>query len=89
MIIVLSISLGITMLVLASAVIHILKIQKELELLGREQHTQNMDVIELIKYRSESSVMLLHHTHILEYLAEQDAKQNKNKYPIHSIIGEA
>jgi hypothetical protein len=33
--------------------------------------------------------MLLQHTYVLEYLAEQDAIRNKNKYPIPSIVGEA
>jgi hypothetical protein len=42
-----------------------------------------------MKYRGESSAMLLQHTYVLEYLAEQDAIKNKNKYPIPSIVGEA
>lgn len=89
MIIVLSILLGITMLFLGSAIIHISKIQNELIEIDKEQHEQNKDIIELMKYRGESSVMLIQHTQVLEYLAEQDAKQKKNKYPIPSIIGEA
>ena len=89
MMIVLSILLGITMLFLASAIIHIRKIQNELIEIDKEQHEQNKDIIELMKYRGESSVMLIQHTQVLEYLAEQDAKRNKNKYPIPSIIGEA
>ena len=89
MIIVLSILLGITILLLASAIIHIRKIQQELIELDKEQHTQNTDIIELMKYRGESSAMLLQHTYVLEYLAEQDVKRNKNKYPIPSIVGEA
>lgn len=89
MIIILSILLGITMLFLASAIIHIKKIQQELIEIDKEQHTQNKDIIELMKYRGESSAMLLQHTYVLEYLAEQDAIRNKNKYPIPSIVGEA
>jgi hypothetical protein len=89
MIIVLSIFLGITILLLASAIIHIRKIQKELIEIDKEQHNQNKDILELMKYRGESSAMLLQHTYVLEYLAEQDAIRNKNKYPIPSIVGEA
>jgi len=89
MIIVLSILLGITILLLASAIIHIRKIQQELIEIDKEQHNQNKDILELMKYRGESSAMLLQHTYVLEYLAEQDAIRNKNKYPIPSIVGEA
>ena len=88
-IILFSILLGITMLLLASAIIHIKKIQQEIIELDKEQHTLNKDILELMKYRGESSAMLLYHNQVLEYLAEQDAKRNKNKYPIPSIIGEA
>ena len=89
MIIILSVLLVINSLFLASAIIHIRKIQKELIEIDKEQHTQNKDIIELLKYRGESSAMLLQHTYVLEYLAEQDAIKNKNKYPIPSIVGEA
>ena len=59
-IIILSIALSITIAFLISAIVHIRKIQQELELLNREQHTQNIDIIELMKYRGESSVVILH-----------------------------
>jgi hypothetical protein len=89
MIIILSVLLVINSLFLASTIIHIRKIQQELIELNKEQHNQNKDIIELLKYRGESSAMLLQHTYVLEYLAEQDAIRNKNKYPIPSIVGEA
>jgi Na+-transporting NADH:ubiquinone oxidoreductase subunit NqrC len=89
MIIILSVLLVINSLFLASAIIHIKKIQQELIEIDKEQHNQNKDILELMKYRGESSAMLLQHTYVLEYLAEQDAIRNKNKYPIPSIVGEA
>ena len=89
MIITLSILLGITMIFLLSAIIHILKIQKELELLGREQHTQNKDIMDLLKYRGESSVVILQHSDVLTYLCDKDPLLNKIKTPISTIVGQA
>jgi hypothetical protein len=89
MIIVLSILLGITMIFLVATILHIQKIQQELELLGREQHTQNKDIIELLKYRGESSVVILQHSDVLTYLCDQDPLLNKIKTPISTIVGQA
>lgn len=88
-IIILSIALSITIAFLISAIVHIRKIQQELELLGREQHTQNMDIIELMKYRGESSVVILQHSDVLTYLCEQDPLLNKIKTPTSTIVGQA
>jgi len=88
-IIVLSVALGITIAFLISAIIHIRKIQQELELLGKEQHTQNMDIIELMKYRGESSVVILQHSDVLTYLCDQDPLLKKLKVPTSTIVGQA
>lgn len=89
MIIILLILLAITMLFLAIALIRIQKIQQELEMLDREQHTQNMDIIELMRYRGESSVVILQHSDVLKYLCEQDPLLNKINNPTSGIVGRA
>jgi hypothetical protein len=58
-------------------------------LLDREQHTQNKDILELLKYRNDSSTLLLQQREVLEYLAERDPLLTKVKMPISTIIGEA
>ena len=63
--IVLSVVLGITMFCLLAAIARIRKLQQLLEMLDKEQHIQNGDIIDLLKYRQESSVMLLQHSEVL------------------------
>ena len=65
------------------------KMVDQLELLDREQHTQNKDILELLKYRNDSSTLLLQQREVLEYLAERDPLLTKIKMPISTIIGEA
>jgi hypothetical protein len=89
MIITLAILLGITILFLLSAIIHIMKIQKELIEIDKEQHKQNMDIIDLIKDDQEIKGMLLQHIEILKYLVEQDPKLNAGKMYFTGPIGEA
>lgn len=89
MIIVLSIALVVTVFYLLAAIAHIRAIQKELEDLGKEQHTQNMDIINLLKYKNESSEMLLQHIEILKYLCEKDPLLGKMRIPYTGPIGEA
>ena len=89
-IIVLLVALVIVSFFLIYAVIHIGKIQEELEELGKEQHTQNMDIIELVKSRAQHQQMLIQHVEILQYLVEQDPKLNSNKsYFIMGPVGQA
>jgi hypothetical protein len=88
-IIILSILLAATILYLASAIIHIRKIQEELTAISKEQHTQNMDIIEFMKYRHESTVMLLQHIEILKYLVEQDSMLGSKPIPYFGTVGEA
>jgi hypothetical protein len=87
-IIVLLVALVIVSLFLISAVIHIGKIQEELEELGKEQHTQNMDIIELVKSRAQHQQMLIQHVEILQYLVDQDPKIGK-KIIYTGVVGQA
>jgi Tfp pilus assembly protein PilN len=89
MIIILSILLGITIVFLVGAILRIDKLKQHIELLDREQHTQNKDIIELLKYRGESSIVILQHSDVLTYLCDQDPLLNKIKMPISTIVGQA
>lgn len=64
-------------ILLVSSVIHIKKIQKNLTDIDREQHTQNMDIVNLIKSKIQHDEMLLQHIEVLKYLVEQDPKLGK------------
>lgn len=86
--IVLSILLGLNTLFLMSAIIHIRKIQKELIGIDREQHEQNKEIIELMKYKLQHDEMLLQHIEILKYLCDQDPLLNR-KVEYYGPIGEA
>ena len=74
---------------LVGVMFRINKLEQHIELLDREQHTQNKDIIELLKYRGESSIVILQHSDVLTYLCDQDPLLNKIKMPISSIIGQA
>jgi hypothetical protein len=87
--VVLSILLGITMFCLLAAIARIRKIQQLLEMLDKEQHIQNRDIIDLLRYRQESSVMLLQHSKILQYLVEQDPLLDRIKNPMGGVVGQA
>jgi hypothetical protein len=90
MIILLSILLFITIVFLISAIVHIIKIQEELEALSKEQHTQNMDIIEGMKRHALHQEMLLQHIEILKYLVEKDDLIGKGKKVIYpTVMGEA
>ena len=68
---------------------HIKVMADKLELLDREQHIQNKDLLVLHKCRSELTNMMLQHNEVLTYLAEQDEKLNKYNIKYKGIIGEA
>ena len=89
MIIILSILLGITILFLVSAIIHIFKIQQELELLGREQHTQNMDIIELLKADYELTKVNDEQDKALVFIIQHLVEKEKITIPYMGLIGEA
>jgi len=89
MIVVLSVIILVMFPLLIGTILRINKLKQHIELLDREQHTQNKDIIELLKYRSESSIVILQHSDVLTYLCDQDPLLNKIKMPISTIVGQA
>ena len=81
--------LALTILFLISAILHIGKIQKELEAIDREQHEQNQEMIKLMKSHMTHQEMLLQHIEILKYLVEQDPQLGKIRIPYGGVVGEA
>jgi len=62
---------------------------KQLEVVDREQHQQNKEIMELIKNNYQHQEMLLQHIEILKYLVEQDPKLNSGKLYFTGPVGEA
>ena len=89
MIIALSILLGVTILFLMSAILHISKIQKELVEIDKEQHNQNKEIIQLMQVNMQHGEMLLQHIEILKYLIEQEPQLGKIRMPYGGVVGEA
>jgi len=54
-------------------------LQKQVNLLDKEQHSQNQDIIKLMRSHMTHQEMLLQHIEILKYLVEQDPKLNAGK----------
>lgn len=81
--------LGLTILFLLSAFLHMAKLQRQLELLDREQHIQNEDIYKVMKENYELKGMVLQHIEILKYLVEQDPKMKTHKILFQGPIGEA
>lgn len=71
-IVVLSILLLVTIAFLASAIIHIKKIQNELEQLSIEQHAQNTDIDHLLKHNNKAARAI---NDIAEYLSTQNDRR--------------
>lgn len=74
---------------LFTAILHISKLQKQVNLLDKEQHVQNEDIYKLMKENNELKGMLLQHIEILKYLVEQDPKLNSGKMYFTGPMGEA
>jgi Tfp pilus assembly protein PilN len=72
-----------------SVILHINKLQQQVNLLDKEQHQQNKEIMELMKYKSQHDEMLLQHIEILKYLVEQDPKLNSGKMYFTGPMGEA
>jgi len=72
-----------------SIILHINKLQQQVNLLDKEQHIQNKEIMELMKYKSQHDEMLLQHIEILKYLVEQDPKINSGKMYYTGPVGEA
>jgi Na+-transporting NADH:ubiquinone oxidoreductase subunit NqrC len=81
--------LGIVSLFLISAIFHIHKLQQQVNLLDKEQHTQNNEIAVLMRNHLKHQEMLLQHIEILKYLVEQDPKLNSGKMYFTGPIGEA
>lgn len=71
-IVVLSILLVVTIAFLASAIIHIKKIQNELEQLSIEQYTQNTDINHMRLHNNKAAKAI---NDIAEYLSTQDDRR--------------
>jgi len=74
---------------LFTAILFISKLEKQVNLLNKEQHQQNKEIMELMKYKSQHDEMLLQHIEILKYLIEQDPKLNAGKMYYTGPVGEA
>jgi hypothetical protein len=81
--------LALTILFLASAILHIGKIQNELKEIDKEQHTQNKEIMDLMRRHATHQEMLLQHIEILKYLIEQDPQLNSGKMYFSGPMGEA
>jgi predicted Holliday junction resolvase-like endonuclease len=71
------------------AILHISKLQQQVNLLDKEQHVQNEDIYKLMKENNELKGMILQHIEILKYLIEQDPKLNSGKMYFTGPMGEA
>jgi hypothetical protein len=63
-------------------------LNRQLVLIDKEQHKQNKEILELMKYKMIHDEMLLQHIEILKYLVEQDPMLGKQKKWI-MPVGEA
>jgi hypothetical protein len=81
--------LALTILLLASAMLHIHKLQQQVNLLDKEQHTQNNEIAVLMRNHLRHQEMLLQHIEILKYLIEQDPQLNSGKMYFSGPMGEA
>jgi len=66
-------------LVVASLIYLNSEVRHQLEMLDREQHTQNNEIAVLMRNHLKHQEMLLQHIEILKYLVEQDPKLNSGK----------
>ena len=62
---------------------------KQLELIDKEQHTQNNEIAVLMRNHLTHQGMLLEHIEILKYLIEQDPKLNSGKLYFTGPVGKA
>lgn len=79
-IVVLSILLTVTIGLLIRVLVHIGKIKQQLITIDKEQHLQNKELMEFIKFRGEATTMLIQHIEILKYLVEKDPILKKSKW---------
>lgn len=89
MTVILTILFCIMFFLLLGAIAAIGKLQKQIELLDREQHQQNKEAIELMKFRSQVAQTLFEHSEILQYFAEKDELLGKRNNFFTGPVGEA
>jgi len=76
-------------IILFTVILHVQKLQQQVNLLDKEQHIQNNEIIELMKSKMQHQEMLLTHIEVLKYLVDQDPKLNAGKIYYSGPIGEA
>ena len=74
---------------LFTSILYINKLQKQVNLLDKEQHVQNEDIYKVMKENYELKGMILQHVEILKYLIEQDPKLNAGKMYYTGPVGKA
>jgi hypothetical protein len=79
---ILSVLLVVTMLFVTACITHILKIQKELDLISHEQSRQNEDINNLMTSQMEV-------IKVLQYAASLETKITSSPLPWSNIKGEA
>ena len=89
MIVALSIIIVIMFMLMIDLRQHINKMADQLELLDREQHTQNNEIAVLMRNHLRHQGMLLQHSEVLMYLAERDETLKKYTIKYSGIVGEA
>ncbi len=72
-----------------SAIIHIRKIQKELIEIDKEQHTQNMDIIELLKANNEFTKINNEQDKALLFIIQHLVEKEEITIPYMGPMGEA
>ena len=89
MIIALTIAVVILSLFIITLIGRVKLLKDQLILIDKEQHTQNLDIIDLLKYRMDSTDAILQQAEVLKFLIEQDPRLSNKKVVYPNIIGEA
>ena len=89
MIAVLTIAVVILSLFVIYLIRHIQLINNELTAIDKEQHTQNMDIIRLMKLTNEISSISEEHDKALLYIIQHLSKQDLTPFPFTGVVGEA
>ena len=75
--------------ILTGALFRINKLQYQLNLLDKEQHTQNMDIIELLKANNELTKINDEQDKALVFIIQHLVEKEKIKIPYIGPVGEA
>jgi predicted PurR-regulated permease PerM len=89
MIAVLTIAIVILSLFVIYLIRHIKLINNELTAIDKEQHTQNMDIIRLMKLTNEISSISEEHDKALLAIIQHLSKQDLTSFPYMGVVGEA